>query len=115
MNVFSCTRSLTGTSSPSAPWFTRRCSTSIFLEEDAAHLVPPACGKVMNLALHDVDVLSQALVAAMRDGDKNALENYSNAALRTSGRSKFSTSIADATHDAVDPRRSWKASTDLPQ
>lgn len=54
---------------------------NLFLVGDAAHLVPPTSAKGMNLALYDVDVLSQAILRAVYDNDSNLLENYSETVL----------------------------------
>ena len=42
----------------------------LFLAGDAAHIVPPTGVKGLNLALADVAVLADALVALVRDGDE---------------------------------------------
>ncbi|WP_158823230.1 4-hydroxybenzoate 3-monooxygenase [Granulicella sp. S156] len=77
---------------------------NLFLAGDAAHLVPPTGAKGMNLALRDVDVLAKALVSAARDGDRNALENYSDTVLPHIWKEQeFSASMTDTFHDAGDP------------
>jgi p-hydroxybenzoate 3-monooxygenase len=48
----------------------------LFLAGDAAHIVPPTGAKGLNLAVHDICVLAEALVAAYR-GDRSRLERYS--------------------------------------
>jgi p-hydroxybenzoate 3-monooxygenase len=53
----------------------------LFLAGDAAHIVPPTGAKGLNLAVHDVCVLAEALVAACR-GDASLLERYSARCLR---------------------------------
>lgn len=79
---------------------------NLFLVGDAAHLVPPTAAKGMNLALHDVDVLSKALVNAVCDGDKMALENYSDSVLPHIWKEQaYSASMTDTMHDAGDPRQ----------
>lgn len=76
---------------------------NLFLAGDAAHLVPPTGAKGMNLALHDVDILSNALLSAIRDGDKQALANYTDSALPHVWREQeFSVSMTDLMHDAGD-------------
>ncbi len=40
----------------------------LFLAGDAAHIVPPTGAKGLNLALHDVRVLAEALVAFYETG-----------------------------------------------
>jgi len=54
----------------------------LFLAGDAAHIVPPTGAKGLNLALHDVGVLADALVAWYRTGDDAALRAYSETCLR---------------------------------
>ena len=53
----------------------------LFLAGDAAHIVPPTGAKGLNLAVHDICVLAQALVAAYR-GERSLLERYSERCLR---------------------------------
>ena len=47
------------------------------LAGDAAHIVPPTGAKGLNLAVADVTVLAEAIVAALRDGDESPLDGYS--------------------------------------
>jgi p-hydroxybenzoate 3-monooxygenase len=54
----------------------------VFLAGDAAHIVPPTGAKGLNLALHDVGVLADALVSWYRSGDDSALRAYSATCLR---------------------------------
>jgi p-hydroxybenzoate 3-monooxygenase len=54
----------------------------LFLAGDAAHIVPPTGAKGLNLALHDVHVLSEALVDWSRSGSTAALDAYSDTCLR---------------------------------
>jgi p-hydroxybenzoate 3-monooxygenase len=54
----------------------------LFLSGDAAHIVPPTGAKGMNLALRDVSVLAQALVAFFSTRDKRLLDDYSAHCLR---------------------------------
>ncbi|MGZ8716790.1 MAG: 4-hydroxybenzoate 3-monooxygenase [Gaiellaceae bacterium] len=54
----------------------------LFLAGDAAHIVPPTGAKGLNLALHDVRILGEALVRWYRDGDGSPLEAYSQSCLR---------------------------------
>ena len=49
----------------------------LLLAGDAAHIVTPAGGKGMNLALHDADELVAALLEHYRSGDDRRLEAYS--------------------------------------
>ena len=77
---------------------------NLFLAGDVAHLAPPAGGKGMNLALHDVDVLAQALLGAVRDHDKAALETYSDTVLpHVWIYQDFSVWMTETMHDAGDP------------
>ncbi len=55
---------------------------ALFLAGDAAHIVPPTGAKGLNLAVHDVRVLADAIVAWYRDGDERLLESYSDTCLR---------------------------------
>jgi p-hydroxybenzoate 3-monooxygenase len=54
----------------------------LFLAGDAAHIVPPTGAKGLNLALHDVRVLAEALVSWHRTGSSELLDAYSDACLR---------------------------------
>ena len=54
----------------------------LFLAGDAAHIVPPTGAKGMNLAVADVRVLAQALVAFYRSGRSDLLDAYSAICLR---------------------------------
>jgi p-hydroxybenzoate 3-monooxygenase len=49
----------------------------VFLAGDAAHVVSPAGGKGMNLALQDVDELVAGLLDHYKSGDKRRLDAYS--------------------------------------
>jgi p-hydroxybenzoate 3-monooxygenase len=53
----------------------------LFLAGDAAHIVPPTGAKGLNLALADVAVLAEALVA-WYGGNESALDSYSDRCLR---------------------------------
>jgi p-hydroxybenzoate 3-monooxygenase len=58
----------------------------------------------MNLALYDVDILSQAFLNALRDRDKTDLENYSNTVLpHIWNYQDFAVWMTDMMHDAGDP------------
>jgi p-hydroxybenzoate 3-monooxygenase len=48
----------------------------VFLAGDAAHIVSPAGGKGMNLALQDVDELVAGLLDHYRAGDDRRLDDY---------------------------------------
>jgi p-hydroxybenzoate 3-monooxygenase len=77
---------------------------NLFLVGDAAHLVPPTSAKGMNLALYDVDILSQAIVDAVHGKDKSALEKYSDTVLpHIWNYQDFAVSMTDMMHDAGDP------------
>ena len=54
----------------------------LFLAGDAAHIVPPTGAKGLNLAMHDVYVLCEALVAFLKTGDKSGIHGYSERCLR---------------------------------
>ena len=54
----------------------------LFLAGDAAHIVPATGAKGLNLAVHDVRVLSAALDAWYRSGSPAALASYSDTCLR---------------------------------
>jgi p-hydroxybenzoate 3-monooxygenase len=54
----------------------------LYLAGDAAHIVPPTGAKGMNLAISDVRVLAEALIAHFTAGDERGLERYSETCLR---------------------------------
>jgi p-hydroxybenzoate 3-monooxygenase len=54
----------------------------LFLAGDAAHIVPPTGAKGLNLAAADVFVLSQALAAFYKSGNRALLDEYSDTCLR---------------------------------
>ena len=54
----------------------------LFLAGDAAHIVPPTGAKGLNLALHDVRLLAEALASWYRTGSTELLDGYSDACLR---------------------------------
>jgi p-hydroxybenzoate 3-monooxygenase len=54
----------------------------LFLAGDAAHIVPPTGAKGLNLAIHDVRVLADALIHYYESGDEARLDAYSNDCLR---------------------------------
>ncbi|EDM37844.1 4-hydroxybenzoate 3-monooxygenase [Pedobacter sp. BAL39] len=79
---------------------------NLFLVGDAAHLVPPTSAKGMNLALYDVDILSQALVNAVRDHNTDGLANYSDTVLpHIWNYQDFAAWMTDMMHDAGDPNQ----------
>jgi p-hydroxybenzoate 3-monooxygenase len=55
---------------------------SLYLAGDAAHIVPPTGAKGLNLAIHDVRLLAEALVHRFRTGSPALLDAYSDACLR---------------------------------
>ena len=55
---------------------------NLFLAGDAAHIVPPTGAKGLNLAVHDVRLLADALIAQFRTGSRAALDAYSATCLR---------------------------------
>jgi p-hydroxybenzoate 3-monooxygenase len=54
----------------------------LFLAGDASHIVPPTGAKGLNLAVADVDRLGTALVRAIKEGQDDLLDRYSDDALR---------------------------------
>jgi p-hydroxybenzoate 3-monooxygenase len=54
----------------------------LFLAGDAAHIVPPTGAKGLNLAMADVQILAEALVAWYRTGTTDLLDAYSSNCLR---------------------------------
>lgn len=55
---------------------------SLLLAGDAAHTVPPTGARGLNLALHDVKVLSDVLLSALGGAGEAALDEYQPRALR---------------------------------
>ena len=53
----------------------------LFLAGDAAHIVPATGAKGLNLAVHDVHKLAEALIAWYREGSDELLEQYSDRCL----------------------------------
>jgi len=54
----------------------------LYLAGDAAHIVPPTGAKGLNLAVHDVRLLADAIVSWYRTGSSTLLGAYSDACLR---------------------------------
>jgi p-hydroxybenzoate 3-monooxygenase len=54
----------------------------LFLAGDAAHIVPPTGAKGLNLAIHDVRLLAEAITDWYRSGNDGALDTYSERCLR---------------------------------
>ncbi len=76
---------------------------NLFLAGDAAHLVPPASAKGMNMALYDVDILAQAFLNAVQNHDTAALRDYSATCLpRIWNYQDFGVWMTDTMHDAGD-------------
>ncbi len=72
---------------------------SLVLAGDAAHIVPPTGAKGLNLALADVALLAEALVARLRKGDERLLDAYSATCLRRVWRAQeFSTYMTTMLH-----------------
>jgi p-hydroxybenzoate 3-monooxygenase len=75
----------------------------LFLAGDAAHIVPPTGAKGMNLAVADVRVLAEALIAHYRDGDDRLLDEYSARAVRRVWRAqRFSSWMTTMLHRRPD-------------
>ena len=75
----------------------------LFLAGDAAHIVPPTGAKGLNLALHDVQILADALIAWYRSGDDTLLQAYSVECLRRVWRAEhFSWWMTSMLHKAPD-------------
>jgi p-hydroxybenzoate 3-monooxygenase len=75
----------------------------LFLAGDAAHIVPPTGAKGLNLAVADVHVLADALVAWYRRGDEGSLDAYSATALARVWRAEhFSWWMTSMLHRADD-------------
>jgi p-hydroxybenzoate 3-monooxygenase len=72
---------------------------SLFLAGDAAHIVPPTGAKGLNLAASDAARLADALIAHYRDGDRRALDTYSETCLKRVWRAvRFSWWFTGLTH-----------------
>ena len=77
---------------------------NLFLAGDAAHIVPPVSAKGMNLGLYDVDILAGALLKALQENDRTALDHYSDTVLpHIWNYQDFAVWMADTMHDAGDP------------
>jgi p-hydroxybenzoate 3-monooxygenase len=75
----------------------------LFLAGDAAHIVPPTGAKGLNLALHDVRVLAQALERWFDSGETAGLDAYSDTCLRRIWRAEhFSWWMTQMLHRAPD-------------
>jgi p-hydroxybenzoate 3-monooxygenase len=77
----------------------------LYLAGDAAHIVPPTGAKGLNLAVHDVRVLSDALIRCFRDRSPDELDAYSDRALRRVWRAQdFSNYMTTMLHRLSDDR-----------
>ena len=75
----------------------------LFLAGDAAHIVPATGAKGLNLAVHDVYLLAQAVAAYYDDGDASALDAYSDRCLRRVWRAQdFSSYMSRMLHRMPD-------------
>lgn len=75
----------------------------LFLAGDAAHIVPATGAKGLNLAVNDVRVLAEALVAWFRTGETVGLEAYSTTCLRRVWRAEwFSWWMTSMLHRHID-------------
>jgi p-hydroxybenzoate 3-monooxygenase len=75
----------------------------LFLAGDAAHIVPATGAKGLNLAVHDVRVLSQALASWYGGGGSDALDRYSERCLDRVWRvQEFSSSMSSMLHRLPD-------------
>ena len=73
----------------------------LYLAGDAAHIVPPTGAKGLNLAVHDVRVLADALIDWYGTGSTAALDGYSAACLRRVWRAEhFSYWMTTMLHNA---------------
>jgi p-hydroxybenzoate 3-monooxygenase len=73
----------------------------LFLEGDAAHIIPPMGAKGMNLALFDAETFASAVRDFTTDGDESGLRGYSDTCLdRTWRYQEYSNWLADMMHGA---------------
>jgi p-hydroxybenzoate 3-monooxygenase len=73
----------------------------LFLAGDAAHIVPPTGAKGLNLAMHDVHLLADALIEWYGDGSRALLDSYSTDCLRRVWRAEhFSWWMTTMLHNA---------------
>lgn len=77
---------------------------NLYLLGDAAHIITPVGAKGMNLALHDAEVLAEALTAYHRAGDETGLAAYSETCLRRVWRAQeFSQWMVFMLHRSPEP------------
>lgn len=82
---------------------------SMFLLGDAAHIVPPTGAKGLNLAVSDACVLSHALGAYYRGGDRHHLDTYSQTASpRTWQVQVFAAMLTETIHRLTDDPFDWE-------
>jgi p-hydroxybenzoate 3-monooxygenase len=75
----------------------------LFLAGDAAHIVPPTGAKGLNLAVADVALLAEGLIAHYRDGDDRGLDEWSDRCLARVWRAqRFSTWMTTMLHRRPD-------------
>lgn len=75
----------------------------LFLAGDAAHIVPATGAKGLNLAIHDVRVLADALATWYRTGDAAKMDRYSERCLRRVWRvQEFSSAMSSMLHRLPD-------------
>jgi p-hydroxybenzoate 3-monooxygenase len=75
----------------------------LFLAGDAAHIVPATGAKGLNLAIHDVRVLAEALATWYRTGDAQEMDGYSQRCLRRVWRvQEFSSAMSSMLHRLPD-------------
>jgi p-hydroxybenzoate 3-monooxygenase len=78
----------------------------VFLVGDAAHTVPPTGAKGMNLAVHDVRILHEGLIALFANNDSTELDRYEQRALHRIWRAQhfswWMTSMLHSTPEASD-------------
>jgi p-hydroxybenzoate 3-monooxygenase len=76
---------------------------SLLLAGDAAHIVPPTGAKGLNLAVADVVVAAEALIACIKHGSQTGLDEYSERCLHRVWRAQhFSWWMTQMLH--IDPR-----------
>jgi p-hydroxybenzoate 3-monooxygenase len=73
----------------------------LYLAGDAAHIVPPTGAKGLNLAMHDVSLLADALIAWYGEDSRGQLDSYSVDCLRRVWRAEhFSWWMTTMLHNA---------------
>ncbi|TQM83901.1 p-hydroxybenzoate 3-monooxygenase [Saccharothrix saharensis] len=77
---------------------------TLYLLGDAAHIITPVGAKGMNLALHDAEVLADAVTRYHRTGDETGLRSYSEVCLRRVWRAQeFSQWMVFMIHRSPEP------------